>query len=138
MTGRAMSLWGREGYFADRETYSEWWQGINVVYIGQYDDEALHMTFYDGRSSDSYDVILPSSVQAGSPFYLKFLDPQGMQIEILDESGGMVLLLDIAELTQVDLPNGIFPDRRLVFGTFVGPNEQLVLSEFRIDFEVSP
>ena len=135
LTGRPVSLWGREGSFIDRQKYPEWWQGINVIFIGQWDDETIHLTFYDGLSDESYDVPLPSLVQPGSAFSLRFLDPQGRQLEILSENGTTLLHVNIAELRAVNLPDGIFPDRRLVAGLFVGPHEMLTLNEFRIDYE---
>jgi WD40 repeat protein len=136
MSGRAISLWGKMGYFTDRQKYPEWWQGINVVHIGQWDDEALHLTFYDGLSSESYDVTLP--ISAGTDFSLRFPDAQGKELEVLDAQGRQVFHLDVVTMRSVHFPNGLFADRRLVIGTHVGPGEQLTLSQLGIRYLAGP
>jgi hypothetical protein len=134
-TGKHIALWGRLGYFGDRETYSEWWQGINVLFIGQ-DGDRTYLTIYDGNSETGEYIQLPQSIRNGQDFTLHFLDPQGTMLEILDEREELVLHIDISDLNNLTLPEGIFPDQRINAGIFVGPYEELSISELLISFEV--
>jgi len=58
--------------------------------------------------------------------------PTGTSLSVLDEAGQVLTTVDLARLSEVNLPDGLFPDGRLYFGTDTAVNSSLVVTGLTI------
>ena len=95
-----------------------WWKDITRLDISV-DDTSYYLGFRDG-STEGYTVGIPLAIPADQEITLLFLDGNGKQLQILDESGLVVLEMDLAGYPGLNLPDGLFPNGWFQFGTTVG------------------
>jgi endo-1,4-beta-xylanase len=56
----------------------------------------------------------------------------GTRLSVLDEAGQVLTTLDLTALPELNLPDGIFPEGQLYFGTNTMPNSSLVITGLSI------
>ena len=95
-----------------------WWKDITRLDISV-DDTSYYLGFRDG-STEGYTVGMPLPIPADQEITLLFRDANGKQLQILDESGSLVLELDLTRYPGLNLPDGLFPNGWFQFGTTVG------------------
>jgi hypothetical protein len=91
--------------------------------------------FIDDQTGTTEEFDIP--VGNGEPFLLNFLDPQGKQIEVATEKDQVVQHIDVTkDLTDIDLPDGLFPNREFFFDIQTAPKSKLEILQFAL--QVSP
>ncbi len=91
--------------------------------------------FIDDQTGKSQYFDIP--VGNGETFSLNFLDPKGKQIEVVTETGQVVKQFDVTkDLTDTNLPNGLFPNGEFFFDIQTAPKSKLEISQFAL--QVSP
>ncbi len=95
-----------------------WWKDITRLDISV-DESSYYLGFRDG-STEGYTVGIPLAIPPDQEITLLFLDANGKQLQISDESGSVVLELDLTTYPGLNLPDGLFPNGWFQFGTTVG------------------
>lgn len=113
----------------------EWWRDINRVFV-IIDGSRIKFSFRDGKSENSVvDRILPSTISPGKPFTIKFLNAKGKVMQVYDSENKLVVEYDVTKFTQVDMPDGLFPDGLMYPGYFMSPNAELKINTLTMQEE---
>jgi len=114
------------GSRAGAENPSIWWQGVKALGIESVDGNYV-LQVQDGSSEDpvaSIDLERSSS----EPLQIVFDQPEGKSFVVLDENNHELRQVDVTTLPGVNLPNGLFPERKFHFGIGVSGRDALVVT----------
>lgn len=76
---------------------------------------------------------LPVNFTKGSPFYVKFNDPNGKSLSFIDENNVVLYAIDVTrELTGIQAPDGFLPDGYMSIGFQIAPKSSLVVSQLQL------
>ena len=127
--------------WGDKASNTEW---SNIKIAGIADDVTLRSRA-DGGSYEidiqkkgadvAKAIVLPRS--SSGPIELLFdqsadKKPIGTSFSVLDESGKVMTTVDLTTLSELSLPDGLFPDGRLYFGTNTSANSSLAVTGFSL------
>jgi hypothetical protein len=117
------------------EAAQEWWKGIHRVDYVTYQGE-LWLHIRDGITEGTVAVVdlhLSDKHQITAIFH----DPYGKRFTITDENGRSLADIDVTQLTQVSLADGLFPDRQVYVGRVASPHSNLVISDLELSVQPS-
>jgi hypothetical protein len=79
------------------------------------------------------DIRLPG-IASGDSFTIEFLDEFGTEFRIFDEYGGLLQHVIASDLTQINLPHGVFPGQAFYPGVQAAPGCSITLFEFVLEY----
>jgi len=113
-----------------------WWRGLISTELSIDSDGLPSFCIRDGTSEDcAYNEA--STIQNGQSFILFFEDPQGRTFHLIDEQGNVVLTVKTTDTAGLNLPNGLFPEKKFWLGAWIEPNVTLTTSSFALETEPS-
>lgn len=113
------------------EKGDDWWRGINKLVIASVNSQPM-FTLVDGKSASSAANITFKDFTYQKPFKIIFHDSQGKSFSLIDSAGKEIKKVDITKLEEIDLPNGLFPDKNLYLGNLIQPGSILILSDMTL------
>lgn len=132
---------------AQGSTWSDKWSNTewSNIKIGENTEMSIRSRAEDGK----YELDIGKSIggdvakaivlerSSSKPIQILFEQPVdnkpiGTSFSVLDETGQVLKTVDITILSEVNLPNGIFPNGKLYFGTDTMPNSALVVTGLTI------
>jgi hypothetical protein len=114
----------------------DWWQGLISTELSIDSDGLLSFCIRNGASEDcAYDEA--STIEDGQSFILFFEDPQGKVFHLIDEQGNIALTVKTTSLPGLNLPNGLFPEKKFWLGAWVDPGVTLTASSFALETKPS-
>jgi hypothetical protein len=112
----------------------DWWQGLISMELSINSDGLLRFCIRDGSSEDcAYNET--STIQNGQLFMILFDDPQGKTFHLIDDQGTTVSTVKTNDLTGLNLPNGLFPDKNFWLGAWINKGVSLTVSSFALEKE---
>jgi hypothetical protein len=130
-TESAISLSGRTN-----QAGMEWWEDIHRMYLWGF-ESGLHIEIRDGVSEGSMIRFSPpTTINVDDPFSIVFADRFGNSFFLLDKDGNFVSQYNMADLANIHLPNGLFPEGVLYFGVLVDPGSQLKIKDLSVSLQV--
>ena len=106
-------------------TDKPWWQGIRRLDIFVSGD-TLQLGWRDGTAAD-FQTTIPLPVRPGQPLSLLFHDPQGQTFSVLDQNQRLLLTVNVTAISRLQMPDGLFPERKLYLGASAAPHSTLTL-----------
>ena len=106
-------------------TDKPWWQGIRRLDIFVSGD-TLQLCWRDGTSAE-FQATIPLPVRPGQPLSLLFHDPQGQTFSVLDQNQRLLLTVNVTAISRLQMPDGLFPERKLYLGASAAPHSTLTL-----------
>jgi endo-1,4-beta-xylanase len=113
-----------------------WWKGLIRLWVRIDKNQVLNIDIHDGTSDKVVTTFPLRTITPNSVVYIIFSDPQGMKFSLFNEKGETIQEIDVTKLGQGALTNGLFPERNLYPGFTIGPDSQMIVSEF--SFLASP
>lgn len=110
---------------------AEWWRGINRMFVWGHNGK-YQLLFWDGHSSDSSSIYLP--ILQGQTWAVVFKDSQGKTLSVLDKDGKEIKVVDVTKIPGLNLPNGLFPHKKLYLGASSAPHSTLTLHSVSLRF----
>lgn len=109
-----------------------WWEYLIDLETSIDFNGNLRICIRDGSSENcAYDQ--STSIQNGQSFTLLFDDPQGKDLHILDQQGDTALSINTSASKELNLPNGLFPEKKFWLGGWASPGVKLTISPFLIE-----
>lgn len=110
------------------------WLGIRRVDFATIEG-MLHVELRDGSTETAAaNVPLPLSDQ--ETVIVNFLDANGKIFVVATEDGEPIATVDVTQLEGLNLPDGLFPERRVYFGRVASPHAELKIPA--ISLRVAP
>lgn len=114
---------------------SDWWRDIQRVDFATYNHQ-LKIDLRDGLSELSSTTI-ELGVADSQLLNVTFLDPFGKVFVVADQNNQEIQRVDVTSLTEVSLPQGLFPDRIAYFGRVAPPHTQLTIKSLALQLAPS-
>ncbi len=99
------------------------WLGIRRVDFATIEG-TLHVELRDG-STETAAASIPLQLSDRETITVNFRDPAGKIFVVAGENGDPVATVDVTQLDGLNLPNGLFPERRTYFGRVASAGSQL-------------
>jgi endo-1,4-beta-xylanase len=117
VTGMTVSGYGGAIKLQNPPTISDpWYKGLHRMDIGSYGDGSYELQIWDGRSDQFHALTVPG-VSITDLIEVVFGEPEGRTFQVLDAGGHSLMSMDLTKSTELALPDGLFPDRRMAIGT---------------------
>jgi hypothetical protein len=114
---------------------TNWWEGTHEISFMDFRDiDNLIIEVRDGTSPKAPLIVSLPEISGGEALYVDFLDPAGKQFAVFDENGTILKTVDVTKQTGVNLPNGIFPEKRMTIRCQVFPKMKTKIEEFVLSF----
>jgi endo-1,4-beta-xylanase len=116
--------------FTNKENSVEglWWQGIrrlDFTLLGS----NFQIDIRDGISEQPQTILLQASI--GQTITVTFLDPYGKKFTITDKNG-KTQSIDVTTLTDLELQEGLFPERKAYIGCVTPPNAKVMINDLSL------
>ncbi len=112
------------------EKRGEWWKGAINMFFGL--NENGNYLVIDARKNTAEAVsILNLPIKNLNEFYI-YTDSYGKNFYITDKEDNLIYYFNINQVTNGLFPNGLFPDKKVVFSYLVAPKSKLILYEFLV------
>lgn len=112
-----------------------WWEGITRLDIG-YGDGRYYLGIRDG-SSESYTASIDLPLRTSQMIKIFFDQPNGTSFSVLDGDNQVVEQVDLTQIPGLNLPDGLFPERKVYIGTSVLPKSSFKITALRIGVSAS-
>ena len=107
-----------------------WWKDITRLDIG-YANGKYYLGIRDG-STENYTTSIDLPLRSSQAIKILFDQPEGKSFQVLDGKGQVVKQVDLAKIPNLNLPDGLFPERKVYIGTSVSPKSSFTITGFKI------
>jgi len=108
----------------------DWWDGIHRIdFLSE--GGRLKIEIRDGVTENSA-LRISLNVDDSQIITVGFADPSGKQFSIYDQDRKVIQKVDVTRLSEVALPYGLFPEKRVFVGRVASPQSQLIIDSLSI------
>jgi len=109
----------------------EWWRGIQRIDFSTYMGY-LQVDIRDGRAEKSATTI-QLNIPDTKTITITFFDAQGKTFSITDASGRQIRRIDVTKISGLNLPDGLFPEKKIYIGRVVSPGSTLSIRSLKLE-----
>ena len=112
------------------ESQEPWWKGITRLDLAN-NNGYYQIGVRDG-TIEGWNVYWDLPIKTSEQIQIIFEQVEGKSFSVLDKEGNIVKQVDLTKQTNINLPNGLFPQGNAYFGISTAPHASLVLTDLSV------